>query len=100
MRVTVDAAMRARDVSHPWPDDDDVDHRRPADAVPSSPDRVPWQGPANGPDRAGRSDRADSGADDESRDGGGGERDDGSQRERRGKADRRRLGKRHARARR
>ena len=100
MRVTVDAAMRARDVSRDWTDDDPADRPRTADAPPS-PDRARGQGPAvsNGPDRA-------TGADGDARGtharGEGGEpaRDEGAQRERRGKADRRRLGKRHARARR
>jgi hypothetical protein len=100
MRVTVDAAMRTRDVSRVWTGDDAADRPRAADARPS-PDRARGQGPAvsNGPDRAAAADGDDRGTPARG-EGGDPVRDDGAQRERRGKADRRRLGKRHARVRR
>jgi hypothetical protein len=96
MRVTVDAAMRARDVSRPGIDPDPGD-------VPA--------GPANGR-RSASAAQNSAGAD--STGGGNGsdgtrdvrgstERDDVEsrpQRDRRGKGERRRLSKRHARARR
>ncbi|HZB29963.1 MAG TPA: hypothetical protein VE465_07340 [Streptosporangiaceae bacterium] len=110
MRVTVDAAMRARDVSRPWDDDDDaVGRPRAADAARpapdrAAPDRTRWPGRArsSGPDRAASTEAGTPArGDDGDQRAGGRARDDGAQRdERRGKADRRRLGKRHARARR
>ncbi|SRR6266545_813503 len=97
MRVTVDAAMRARDVSRPWTDDDPAD-RSPAtgpavsatpatSATPTTPATSATPGGADHIDR-------------DQRDGGDRDQDDRPQRQRRGKAERRRLSKRHARARR
>jgi hypothetical protein len=122
MRVTVDAAMRARDVSRPWADDGPADRSPAADpattarsAAPPSRDRGRWRGPApsngTGPDSADSADRSDRTDDADGtdrsdrtdggrRDGGGRDQDDKPQHERRGKAERRRLSKRHARARR
>ena len=96
MRVTVDAAMRARDVSRPGVEPD------PAEGAAAAPAGVPDHGDlASAPPGHGTGDVRDNGTrDSRAKDAIARDEPEGRSRDRRGKAERRRLSKRHVRARR